>query len=88
MSTKDFSFMKTIDLIAATFLFVGGINWGLVGLFDFNLVSWLFGGMSLLTRIVYFLVALSAIYDAIMWKSIQRRWECRGFFAKAEGAAA
>ena len=88
MSGKDFNLMKTIDLVAAAFLFIGGINWGLVGLFDFNLVSWLFGSMSLLTRFVYCLVALSAIYDAVMWKSIQKRWECRGFFTKAEGAPA
>jgi uncharacterized membrane protein YuzA (DUF378 family) len=39
MTQKEFSFMNTIDLFAAIFLFVGGINWGLVGLFDFNLVS-------------------------------------------------
>jgi len=88
MSDNNFSFMKTIDLIAAIFLFVGGINWGLVALFDFNLVTWFFGGMNILTRVVYCLVAISAIYDAVMWKSIQRRWECRGFFAKAQGAAA
>jgi len=88
MTSKNFSYMKTIDLIAAIFLFVGGINWGLVALFDFNLVTWLFGGMNILTRVVYCLVAISAIYDALMWKFIQRRWECRGFFGKAEGAAA
>ena len=88
MSFKDVSYMKTIDMIAAIFLFVGGINWGLVALFDFNLVTWVFGGTNLLARIVYCLVAVSAIYDAFMWKSIQRRWECRGFFGKAESAAA
>ncbi len=88
MSGKNFSYMKTIDLIAAIFLFAGGINWGLVAIFDFNMVTWLFGGMNILTRVVYLLIAISAIYDALMWKSIQRRWECRGFFGKAEGAAA
>lgn len=40
---------------------IGGLNWGLVGLFDFDLVAYLFGPMSLLSRIVYVLVALSAI---------------------------
>ncbi len=88
MSTKDFSLMKIIDLIAAILLFVGGINWGLVALFEFNLVTWIFGSMSVLTKIVYCLVAASAIYDAVMWRNIQRRWECRGFFAKAHSAAA
>ena len=40
---------------------IGGINWGLVGLFNFDLVAYLFGTMSILSRIVYPLVALSAI---------------------------
>ena len=40
---------------------IGGINWGLVGLFSFDLVAYLFGAMSILSRIVYTLVALSAI---------------------------
>ncbi len=40
---------------------IGGLNWGLVGLFGFDLVAFLFGPMSILSRIVYTLVALSAI---------------------------
>ena len=40
---------------------IGGINWGLVGLFSFDLVAYLFGAMSILSRIVYTLVAISAI---------------------------
>lgn len=42
---------------------IGGINWGLVGIFDFNLVEYLFGAGSLLTRLVYILVAISALVD-------------------------
>ncbi len=87
MPSKAFNLMKTIDLIAAILLFVGGINWGLVALFDFNVVTWLFGSMSILSKIVYCLVAASAIYDAVMWRNIQRRWECGGFFAKTQSAA-
>jgi uncharacterized membrane protein YuzA (DUF378 family) len=45
---------------------IGGINWGLVGLFDFDLVAFLFGPMSILSRIVYLLVALSAISVAFL----------------------
>jgi uncharacterized membrane protein YuzA (DUF378 family) len=67
--------MKTTDLIAAIFLFVGGINWGLVALFDFNLVKRLFDGMNTLTNVAYCLVAISAIYVAVMWMPIQRRSE-------------
>jgi hypothetical protein len=51
-----------IDWIALILLIVGGLNWGLVGIFDFNLVSYFFGEMSTVSRLVYDLVGLSAIY--------------------------
>jgi uncharacterized protein len=84
LPTKEGNYMKTIDLIAATFLFVGGLNWGMIGLFGFNLIDWFFGEMSMISRIIYVLVGLSAIYDAAMWKAIQRRWECSGSWRNAE----
>ncbi|MES2823127.1 MAG: DUF378 domain-containing protein [Pseudomonadota bacterium] len=49
--------------IALTLLIAGGINWGLVGLFQFDLVAALFGDMSALARIVYVLVGLAALYS-------------------------
>lgn len=88
MSNKDFNYMKSLDLIAAIILFIGGVNQGLIGLFGFNLVEQIFGSMSGLTRIIYILVGISALYEAVMWKAIQRRWECSGFFRKAESPAA
>ncbi len=54
--------MKTIHYIALTLLIIGAINWGLVGLFDFNLVSMLVGRMQMLENIVYILVALSGLW--------------------------
>jgi uncharacterized membrane protein YuzA (DUF378 family) len=53
--------MRTINLITLLLVIVGGLNWGLVGLFDFDLVAALFGEMSPLSRIVYVLVGISAI---------------------------
>ena len=84
MSFKDISYMKTIDMVAAAFICFGGINWGLVGLFNFDLVAFIFGSMSILSRIFYTLVAVCALYDAIMLKAIQKRWGCRGFFDKVD----
>jgi uncharacterized membrane protein YuzA (DUF378 family) len=55
--------MTTLDWIAMTLLIVGGINWGLVGLFSFDLVAAIFGAMSPISRIVYVLVGLSAVYS-------------------------
>ena len=66
--------MKSIDVLVAVLLVVGGLNWGLVGLFNLDLVALIFGEMSVLGRLVYILVGLSAIYQALQWKAIQRRW--------------
>lgn len=54
--------MSALDWIAMLLLIVGGVNWGLVGLFDFDLVAFLFGAMTGLSRVVYALVGLSALY--------------------------
>lgn len=51
------------DKIALILLIIGGINWGLVGIFELDLVAWLFGGASsLISRTVYILVAISAVW--------------------------
>lgn len=56
--------MKTVYIIALLLLVVGGLNWGLVGFFGFDLVAWIFGDMSNLSRVVYWLVWLSAVFVA------------------------
>ena len=66
--------MKGLDVLAAVLLVIGGLNWGLVGLFGFDLVAALFGEMTLLARAVYAVVGLCAVYQALTWKAIQRRW--------------
>jgi uncharacterized membrane protein YuzA (DUF378 family) len=66
--------MKRIDVIAAVLLVVGGLNWGLVGVFNFDLVATLFGSSSAFSNTIYALVGLCALYQAFGWKSIQRRW--------------
>jgi uncharacterized membrane protein YuzA (DUF378 family) len=66
--------MKTMDVIAAMLLVVGGLNWGLVGAAGFDLVAALFGSGSLLASAVYLLVGASALWQAVGWKAIQRRW--------------
>jgi len=54
--------MSVIDWIALILLVIGGLNWGLVGLFRFDLIAALFGYMSWFSRIIYILVGISAIY--------------------------
>lgn len=53
--------MCVLDWVATILVVIGGINWGLVGLFNFNLVSALFG-FNIIARIIYILVGLSAVY--------------------------
>ena len=55
--------MKTLDIVAIVLLIVGGLNWGLVGAFNFNLVDFIFGNMVMVKDIVYGLVGLSAVYS-------------------------
>ncbi|MBR6966943.1 MAG: DUF378 domain-containing protein [Ruminococcus sp.] len=51
------------DRLALILLIIGGINWGLVGIFEFDMVAWLLGGTdSVLSRAVYILVAISAVW--------------------------
>ena len=54
--------LNSLQWVALILIIVGGLNWGLVGLFDFDLVAAIFGMMSALSRVVYILVGLSAIY--------------------------
>lgn len=52
-----------IDKIALALVIVGAVNWGLIGIFQFDLVAWLFGGQAaILSRVIYTLVALAGIW--------------------------
>ena len=71
--------MKKLDVLAAILVVVGAFNWGLVAVAHFDLVAAIFGmkfgEVSLITAIVYGLVALSGLYQAASFKAIQRRWQ-------------
>jgi hypothetical protein len=58
--------MKTLNLVTLVLLIVGGLNWGLVGAFQFDLVAALFGGKdALAARLVYVVVGLSALWQVV-----------------------
>jgi uncharacterized membrane protein YuzA (DUF378 family) len=57
--------MKFINILTLVLVIVGGLNWGLVGLFDFDLVATIFGAGSMLSRLVYILVGLSAAWQIV-----------------------
>ena len=58
---------NAFDWIALVLIIIGALNWGLIGFFGFNLVDFLFGTMSIISRIIYAIVGLAAIYVA--WRS-------------------
>jgi uncharacterized protein len=70
--------MKKLDVLAAILVVVGALNWGLVAIARFDLVATIFGmkfgDVSPLSAVVYGLVALAGIYQAVSFKAIQRRW--------------
>jgi uncharacterized membrane protein YuzA (DUF378 family) len=72
--------MKTLDVIAIILVVVGGLNWGLVGVLDFDLVAAICGQPNVigadwwLPRLIYILVGLAAIYDVVALRGIQNRW--------------
>lgn len=63
--------MKTLDYICLVLVVIGAVNWGLIGLFEIDLVRIIFGEMSMLSRIVYALVGLAGLY-------------CLSFFGRIE----
>ncbi len=56
--------MNVLGKVAMVLLVIGGLNWGLVGLFDFDLVAAILGDMTMLSRVVYSVVGVSAVYVA------------------------
>jgi uncharacterized membrane protein YuzA (DUF378 family) len=70
--------MKVLDIVAAVLLVVGGLNWGLVAVAELDLVAWVvglsFGETNALSRVVYGLVGLSAVYQIAQQAAIRRRW--------------
>ena len=57
--------MRALNIVTLILLIVGGLNWGLVGLLNFDLVAAIFGDMSPLSRIVYVLVGVSALAQIV-----------------------
>ena len=71
-SEKTRRTVRTLAWIAVVLVVIGALNWGLVGLFNFNLVAAIFGSGSALSRIIYVLVAIAGIYLIASFSRIQR----------------
>ncbi len=70
--------MKVLEIIGAVLLMIGGLNWGLIGFFNFNLIAAIFGEGSVISSLIYGLVGVSAVFEvldmAFGFKSMQHRW--------------
>ena len=67
--------LSTMEMTALVLTIIGGVNWGLVGLINLNIVSMVVGDMTVLSRVVYILVGLSAVYVVLMMKKLGKREE-------------
>ncbi len=76
--------LNGLDWTALILLIIGGINWGLIGFFGFDLVASLFGQMSAFTRVIYAVVGISAVYVAAISPSLTHR--AAGHYTAAQGA--
>ncbi|MDD3661894.1 MAG: DUF378 domain-containing protein [Candidatus Dojkabacteria bacterium] len=65
--------LTTLDYITLALVIIGGLNWGLIGLFEFDLVAAIFGEMTFLSRAIYILVGLSALYTAVLAAQLTRK---------------
>jgi len=65
--------LTILDWVALVLVIVGAINWGLVGLFSFDLVAAIFSSMSIISRIIYDLVGLAGLYLIFVVGMIQRK---------------
>lgn len=62
--------MKTLNTIVLILVIIGALNWGLIGLFNFDLVAFLFGQMTLITRIIYVLAAVAGLWTITFFSRI------------------
>lgn len=55
--------MKALDIISLILVIIGAVNWGLIGLFNFDLVAILFGNMTMITRIIYVIIGVCGLWS-------------------------
>jgi uncharacterized membrane protein YuzA (DUF378 family) len=64
--------MKTLNVIAVLVLIIGGLNWGLIGVFGFNFIGWVFqNDMGVFPRIIYVIVGVCALWRLFIWPGMQ-----------------
>ncbi len=67
--------MKILNWIALILLIVGGLNWGLIGFFQYDLVGTIFGSMTMITRVIFGIVGIAAVYGAYAFPMLMRKMQ-------------
>ena len=67
---------KILDNILLALIIIGAVNWGLIGFFRFDLVAFLFGDMSWLSRVIYAIIGISGLYMIPQRRSVKSRLYC------------
>ena len=57
-----------LDVVCLILIIIGAVNWGLIGFFNLDLVSLIFGNMSMITRIIFAVVGIAGVYSLLFWK--------------------
>ena len=63
---------QVLQTIAMILLLIGGLNWGLIGIFEWNFIATVFGYTSVLTRTIYALAGVAAVYRILVWAKASR----------------
>lgn len=63
---------QVLQTIAMILLLIGGLNWGLIGIFEWNFIATVFGYTSVLTRTIYSLVGIAAVYRILVWAKTEK----------------
>lgn len=66
---------KTLDCVSYALIVIGALNWGLVGLFGFDVVAALFGSVTTASRVIYAIIGVAAVYDLLSLPAIVKRWQ-------------
>jgi uncharacterized membrane protein YuzA (DUF378 family) len=66
---------KILDVTVWTLLTIGALNWGMIGIFNINLVAMFFGETAALSRIIYTIIGLGAVYEIVGVRKIAQRWD-------------
>lgn len=66
--------MRALDIIVAILVIIGGLNWGIIGITEFNVVEFLFGN-TYVDRVIYVLVGVAALYQIFLQGGIRKRWK-------------